>query len=239
MAIIGRLGEQLVIATRFRGPPDSANGGYVCGVLARRIGAAAEVNLRKPPPLERPLELEIENSSVRLMDGDVLVADATASEVTISVPDAPSMTSTRTAVDEYVGFHEHPFPGCFTCGPHRDHHDGLNIFPGNVNGSDLVATPWTPDPSLPAEDGHVTSEVMWAALDCPTGFGCHFVRGARPAVLARLRAHVVRPARIGCPHIVIGWPIGTDGRKREGGSAIFTVDGELVASAAGLWIELK
>jgi hypothetical protein len=38
---------------------------------------------------------------------------------------------------------------------------------------------------------------------------------------------------------VIGWPIGEDGRKREGGSAIFTIDGELLASAAGLWIELK
>jgi len=197
------------------------------------------VNLRKPPPLERPLELEAENSTARLMDGDELVAEAGKSDVGISVPDAPSMVDTRSAVDQYVGFREHPFPGCFTCGPHRDHHDGLNIFPGKVDGGNLVATPWTPDPSLPAEDGLVTSEVMWAALDCPTGFGCHFVKGAKPAVLARLRAHVLRCAPIGSPLIVIGWPIGEDGRKREGGSAIFTIDGELLASAAGLWIELK
>ena len=208
-------------------------------MLARRIGAAAEVNLRKPPPLERPLELEVEDSAVKLMDGDELVAEAHESDASVSVPDAPSMADTRAAVDRYVGFREHPFPGCFTCGPHRDHHDGLNIFPGKVDGGHVVATPWTPDPSLPAEDGLVTSEVMWAALDCPTGFGCHFVEGAKPAVLARLRAHVLRRAPIGTPLIVIGWPIGEDGRKREGGSAIFTIDGELLASAAGLWIELR
>ena len=39
--------------------------------------------------------------------------------------------------------------------------------------------------------------------------------------------------------MVIGWPIGRDGRKSEGGSAVFTADGELLARARGLWIELR
>lgn len=78
---------------------------------------------------------------------------------------------------------------------------------------------------------------MWAALDCPTGFGCHFFSDATPAVLARLRGHVLKAGRIGSPHIVIGWEIGHEGRKHEGGSAIFTIEGELLAYAAGLWIE--
>jgi len=208
-------------------------------VLARRIGTAAEVNLRKPPPLDRPLELEAEDSAVRLLDGADTIANGKACELSISVPDAPSMANARTAVDEYVGFRAHPFPECFTCGPHRDHHDGLHIFPGKVQGLTMVATPWTPDPSLPAEEGRVATEVMWAALDCPTGFGCHFFIDAKPAVLARLRGHVVKPALIGIPHVVIGWPIEKEGRKHEGGSAIFTIDGELLAYAAGLWIELK
>ncbi len=233
------VGDQVVIPARFRGPAASANGGYACGVLARRIGATAEVNLRKPPPLDRTLELEAEDSVVKLLDAGETVAEGTACEMSISVPDPPSMADARSAVDQFTGFREHPFPECFTCGPHRDHHDGLHIFPGTVHGMTMVATPWVPDPSLPAEDGLVSTEVLWAALDCPTAFGCQFFSDAKPAVLARLRGHVAKSARIGAPHIVIGWPIEKEGRKHEGGSAIFTIDGELLAYAAGLWIELK
>lgn len=47
----------LVIDRRFRGPPNSGNGGYVCGCLARYVAGDAEVTLRAPPPLERPLDV--------------------------------------------------------------------------------------------------------------------------------------------------------------------------------------
>ena len=40
--------ETITIARRFRGPPNSGNGGYVCGMLARHIAGAAEVMLRAP-----------------------------------------------------------------------------------------------------------------------------------------------------------------------------------------------
>jgi hypothetical protein len=239
LAIIARVADQVVIPDRFRGPSESANGGYACGVLARRIGATAEVNLRKPPPLDRSLAMEADGSVVKLVDGADTVADGTACEMDISVPDPPSIANARSAVDQFTGFREHPFPECFTCGPHRDHHDGLHIFPGRVHGLNMVATPWVPDPSLPAKDGLVATEVSWAALDCPTAFGCQFFSDVKPAVLVRLRAHVAKAARIGSPHIVIGWPIEKQGRKHEGGSAIFTLDGELLAYAAGLWVELK
>jgi hypothetical protein len=239
LTIIAGVGDQVVIPARFRGPSTSANGGYACGVLARRIGPSAEVNLRKPPPIDRPLELAVEDSGVKLLDGDEAVADGTACEIGIPVPDAPSMSAARVATERFTGFNEHPFPECFTCGPHRDHHDGLNIFPGEVDGMRIVATPWAPDPSLPVEDGLVAPEVMWAALDCPTGLGCQFFEDAKPALLARMRGHVAKRARIGAPHIAIGWPIEKEGRKHEGGSAIFTAGGELLAYATGLWIELR
>ena len=38
----------LVIGSRFCGPPDSGNGGYVCGLIADYLGGPAEVTLRKP-----------------------------------------------------------------------------------------------------------------------------------------------------------------------------------------------
>src|SRR5207249_1626462 len=52
------LPEQVVIARRFSGPPDSAHGGYACAMVARYIDGTAEVSLRSPPPLERPLAVE-------------------------------------------------------------------------------------------------------------------------------------------------------------------------------------
>ena len=46
----------ITIDKRFRGPPNSGNGGYVCGLLAGHIdGRSAEIALRAPPPLARPL----------------------------------------------------------------------------------------------------------------------------------------------------------------------------------------
>jgi len=37
--------------TGFYGPPNSGNGGYVCGMLVHHITGAAEVTLRSPPPI--------------------------------------------------------------------------------------------------------------------------------------------------------------------------------------------
>ena len=64
------LPEQVVIARRFSGPPDSAHGGYACAMVARYIQGPAEVSLRSPPPLERALAVErAAAGEVRLLDG--------------------------------------------------------------------------------------------------------------------------------------------------------------------------
>ena len=69
----------LVIDRRFRGPPNSANGGYVCGCLARHVAGDAEVTLRAPPPLERPLDvLTKADGAIELRENDRLLATARA-----------------------------------------------------------------------------------------------------------------------------------------------------------------
>ena len=42
----------LTIARRFNGPPESGNGGYVCGAFAFAAGIDLRVRLLAPPPLE-------------------------------------------------------------------------------------------------------------------------------------------------------------------------------------------
>lgn len=46
------MAETVTIARRYRGPLDSANGGYAAGLLGARLGGTAEVTLRLPPSLE-------------------------------------------------------------------------------------------------------------------------------------------------------------------------------------------
>jgi len=65
-ALARGLPERVVIERRFRGPSESANGGYACGLLGERIGGrGAEVSLRVPPPLERELRVQRESERLR------------------------------------------------------------------------------------------------------------------------------------------------------------------------------
>jgi hypothetical protein len=56
-------------------------------------------------------------------------------------------------------------------------------------------------------------------------------------VLARLAARVDAPVLAGERHVVIGWPIEVDGRKRHAGSALLSGGGEILAAADALLIE--
>ena len=56
--LLARCPSRSQSTARFNGPPDSAQGGYACGLVAERIDSpGAAVSLRAPPPLERPLEV--------------------------------------------------------------------------------------------------------------------------------------------------------------------------------------
>jgi hypothetical protein len=228
----------IVIERCFRGPPDSGQGGYVCGLLARAITGAATVSLRLPPPLERPLNVKHDvDGQVVLLDGDAIVAEASPSALELPAPPAVRLEEAAAAVSGYVGFEWHPFPMCFACGPHREAGDGLRLFPGPVARRNVVACPWRPDPGLANADGIVRVEFVWAALDCPTAFACDMSRA--PLVLARLSGRIDRGLQAAEPHVVIAWPLGRDGRKHHAACAICKPDGEVLARSRALWIEPK
>ena len=50
---------ELRLGERFCGPPATANGGDACGAIAELLGDEVEVTLRCPPPLGRPLRLQV------------------------------------------------------------------------------------------------------------------------------------------------------------------------------------
>ena len=240
--------EPIAIDPRFNGPPDSGNGGYTCGCVARALGGGpAQVSLRMPPPLGRPLAVEVDDEGARLLDGEAVVAEGSrvgpgpAGEV----PAAVSLDEARTATERsfFRAIDTHPFPTCFVCGPERAAGDGLRIFAGWVEERKLFAADWSPPESLAREDGTVPDEIVWAALDCPTsapGMNAPGPDGTvLPIVLARLAVEVSAPVAAGADHVLTSWEIGRDGRKREAGSALFDAGGTLLASARALWIELR
>src|SRR3546814_6879537 len=70
------MSDTITIEGRFCGPPGMGNGGYVCGKLAAYVDGPAEVTLRRPTPLDRPLAVVREAGLARLMDGDAVLAEA-------------------------------------------------------------------------------------------------------------------------------------------------------------------
>ena len=231
--------EQVTIGQRFNGPPDSGNGGYVCGRLAAYVNGAAEVTLRKPPPLDRPLDVVRSGEGVTLREGETAIAEGVAAALDLDVPEAVSPADAAEASSSYPGHQKHIFPHCFVCGPRRGPGDGLRIFPGWVAGRKLVAAPWTPDPSLAGEDGAVRPEFVWASLDCPGAWAMFDAKGfERAVVLGRLAARLLAPVRPGERCVVIGWPLGEDGRKLYAGTALFGADGEPRAFARATWVRI-
>ena len=223
------MSSSLTLARRFCGPPDSANGGYTAGTLARYLGGAAEVTLRRPPPLDRPLRVEEDDGRVTLRDGDDLIAEADAVTFAIDVPPPvePEVAEAASLTSPFRDFAIHPFPTCFTCGPGRAAGDGLRLFPGRVPGTDVFAAVWAPD--------DVQDEIVWAALDCPSGWAVdEFQREG--VLLGRMAAAIHTRPEPGEAHVVIGWRVGEEGRKRFAGSAVFTGDGGLVAHSRSTWL---
>jgi hypothetical protein len=234
----------LVIMPRFCGPPDSGNGGYVCGLIAGYLDGPAEVTLRKPPPLETPLTVERDaDGSVRVRDGQTLIAEATSSQngPALQLPGPVSVNQARSAgARSHLRVHPelHPFPTCFACGPGRRPGDGLRIMVGPVPGRELSADLWYPGADLTGADGHVRPEFVWAALDCAGGIGAigNAIKGCAPFLLGRLSARQIGDVTAGQPHVVIGWRLAAEGRKLLAGSALFAASGQPVAVAQATWI---
>lgn len=225
--------SSISISRRFCGPPTSGNGGYTAGVLAQHLGGTAEVTLRQPPPLDRPLRIDTDDSGARLLDGDQLVASATTAVVDVAPPipipyDAAVGSS---MASPFLNTDTHPFPTCFVCGPSREPGDGLRIFAGRVSPTESFAAPWTPT--------EVDELIVWAALDCPSCAPIYLdTNHPAPFVLGRFAVRIDELPRAGDPHVIMSWQLAREGRKLFSASALYSPDGDLCAIARATWIQL-
>ena len=261
--------EQLRVPARFNGPPGSANGGYVGGLLAlaRRAarspgatppeGGATTVTLREPPPLQVGIDLAL--------DGDVLVATLGGALIATAGPGlmrrdpvAPvPVEVARAAEERYAGLAVHPFPACFVCGPARPAGDGMGLRPGRVGaGPDApVACTWTPVDDLRSRviAGEGTVGAGAAVAGAAAGAAAEALVWAaldcpsgwagdlenRPMVLGTFTACVDALPQAGETVVIVAAPLGGEGRKAFTASTAYDSDGRMLARAEATWIALR
>ena len=232
----------IVIGRQFCGPPNSGNGGYVCGVLADGIERPATSVLRAPVPLDVDLDLQRSDDGANVLtgaDGGLVGQCRSAPGFELPEPPAaPRLQSAEAAGQRYAGLAQRFHPICFTCGSEREEGDGLRVFVGQVDGAPQgqMAGVWTPHAVFADAAGLVTEPVVWAALDCPGYFAWVEKEGRHGALLGTMTGEVLRRPRAGEPCIVTAWPLAREGRKETAGVALFTADGELLARAHQVWI---
>lgn len=234
--------DELTIAARFQGPPGCANGGYASGLLAARMAPGPlRVTLRRPVPLDVPLRVTPaggDRLALTDVDGTVLVLAEPAGPPEVGPPPQVSVDQARAALPDAALLDAHPFPSCFGCGPQRDPADAVALQVGALDDG-VWATAWTPGVGLPHDaDGLLAPEIVWTALDCPSSFAA-VPAGSPPHVLGCIEGEVLVPLHVGEEVVVSAWPLGHEGRKRWGATAIHGAGGDLRARARATWIALR
>lgn len=245
--------ETIVIAARFRGPPTSGNGGYVCGAFGELLthgnhalagGRAAQVTLRSPIPLDTPMDVRRAQDTLSIHHGETLIAQAQIVELRLDIPSPPSFEEAyavrenspayaRNASRHFpdkIGFH----PLCFCCGVEHDD-DGLHVTAAPLRNNEIVAAAWQTHARWADADGNVPARFLWTALDCPGQFA-FYAGGIRTGMLGQLAARIEHPVRAGERCVVTGWRISDDGKRHYAGTAVFDQQGRLCAYAKAIWV---
>lgn len=229
-AIMAVMTTTIEVPGRYQGPPDTANGGYVAGLLGTPFGRSATVRLEAAVPLDTPLRLEVGDDETSLWQDDRRLAVGHPDDG----PPAPIDPVPAEVAERTVGptAERHAFPGCFVCGPSAV--DGLHICAGPVPRGEGIATTWTVDL---ASAGLDPDRLAWAALDCPSGMAA--MRDGVAAVLGTMSARLARPLVDGERLVVVGRHLSTEGRKRLAATALYDADGAAVAWSSTVWIALQ
>lgn len=240
--------DRLTIPLGYVGPPKIANGGYVCGLMAKLIDGPADVLIRKPTPVGQEMQVVTEgDGTYYLIDDEKVVVQAKETSFDLEVPKPPTYEMAVEAAKTSIALKNSPYPGmktlgihpfCFCCGADSSEVRGLKIHPGRINGSEMVAAPWIPAPELGNESGYVRPEFIWTALDCPGAFAFLELTGHRPGMSGRLVGKIDLPLLIGELCVVIAWPVAIEGKKLFAGTALFNSLGLPVGRVLATWISL-
>ena len=132
--------SEIVVPRQFRGPPFTANGGYICGVLSNAVGGRGVAMLRAGVPLDTAVTLQPgEGEGVLLVNAEGAVLGsarpAEDSQIPTPPPAPPSIDEARAfgAASPFATRSLHR--GCFSCCVEREAGEGLGVFVGQIDGA--------------------------------------------------------------------------------------------------------
>ncbi|SEL81343.1 hypothetical protein [Rhodococcus maanshanensis] len=222
----------LLIPSRFNGPDNSGNGGYVAGLLAATLDPGpVTVSLRRPPPLDTPMDVATADGRSVAQDADGAIVEARLAARGEELPRvlAVDLPAARAAAERFPGHVAHPFPRCFVCGSARDRGDGLRLFSGPL-GDGRSACVWHVEPDIAGQP-----EFVWAALDCPGAWTAH---DKMPMVLGSITGLVSTLPEPDEDCVVLGEFLGTERRKVWTATTAYGSDGRELGRAHATWITI-
>ena len=93
----------ITIPAIYKGPPDIANGGYVCSLFAEFIDGVIDVMIKRPTPLDRELQICADGDGMYyLMDGDSMIISAKPGVLDLPAPEAPGYEEAVSQLDSIL-----------------------------------------------------------------------------------------------------------------------------------------
>ena len=232
--------QTITIEPVYNGPPDSAHGGVAAGRMAELADPLhARVRLHAPPPIATPMTCAESGDGFEVSVSGQRIAEVRALDAPLVVEPferlAPEVVAkAEQDFDRQWGGGRHPFPTCFGCGHGRHDDLGLELRSGPAPGHGVHAASWNPE-----LDGPVPPWLVWAALDCPSGFPA-FVGMApdRARVTGELAVDIRHPVPGDSSYQILSHVTGSAGRKTTTAAAIVDEHGTNLAIATAIWIEI-
>lgn len=230
-------GTEITIPWTTNGPPGSGHGGACAGIFANAAGLRdARVRLHAPIPLETRLEVGVADDMTVITDGGTTIATVHELDGPLEVGQfgRVSEADVKAAQARFLDHHDgvHMAPTCFACGNARPDSLGLDLRPAQIPDTGLGVTAWRPE-----LEGAVPNWLVWAALDCPSGFpALASVEPDEAVVTGELSVQTNRQLRGDGDHQILGRRTGRNGRVFTTEAAIVDEAGVCCAVAMATWI---
>lgn len=233
---------EILVPKQFRGPPTTANGGYICGLLASAVSPRGSAMLRAGVLVGEPHTLTHNDDGGAVLtnaEGQPVATAKPAGEADIPEPPvAPSLEDARryAAASPFATRSLHR--GCFSCCVEREAGEGLGVFVGQVEGAEpgVCAGTWTPHANFAAADGTIPDEITWGALDCSGSMAWWIKTGTPVGLLGTMAGEVLEKPRAGEDYVVVAWAREAEGRKHFAGVALLDRDGKVMVRTGQIWI---
>lgn len=230
------------ISEFYQGPTGRGQGGWTASRLAAHMEGPATIRLAAPTPLNRDLHVVPAAEGLNLIDPEtgalVMEARPWAPDPPMAAPVSIEAAAAARGKSSIV-LDRHPAPRCFSCGL-DDHSMGVHA---GLLGDGRVASDWRAPEWAIDGAGVVDPGVLWASLDCTSGFYVSGDGDVPLAFTAQYAVAVLKPIDPDGDYALVagpgGAPTGWEGRKRRAVAVAYDRAGDMAAFARSFWVAAR